>query len=117
MIYFPTLQRGISIALVSFSLLSPGAPSQVGTLGIAKTASQAAQSIAPAPADDQAEASLTIYNQNLAVVRQSLPLQLLPGINSVHFTDTTSRVETDSVILRDPTGQHHLQVLEQSYRA
>ena len=63
------------------------------------------------------EASLTIYNQNFAVVRQMFPLQLIAGVNAVHFTETTAHLETDSVILRDPSGQHHLQVLEQSYRA
>lgn len=63
------------------------------------------------------EASLTIYNQNFAAVRQFVPLQLEPGLNLVHFSDTTAHVETDSVILRDPFGSRKLQVLEQSYRA
>ncbi|MBI2682259.1 MAG: hypothetical protein HYX26_03430 [Acidobacteriales bacterium] len=63
------------------------------------------------------EASLTIYNQNFAAVRQYVPLQLGPGLNLVHFSDTTAHVETDSVILRDPTGLRKLQILEQSYRA
>ncbi len=38
-------------------------------------------------------------------------------MNNVSFTDVTSHLEPDSVILRDPSGQRSLQVLEQNYRA
>jgi hypothetical protein len=60
--------------------------------------------------------ALTIYNANFAVVRERLPLDLRPGINPLEFTGITAHLEPDSVILRDPTGQHSLQVLEQNYR-
>ena len=33
------------------------------------------------------------------------------------FADVTEAVEPDSVVLRDPTGRHQLQVIEQNYRA
>jgi hypothetical protein len=68
-------------------------------------------------ADEVAPPSLTIYNQNFAVVRQDLPLDLKAGVNSVQVTDITMHLEPDSVILRDPTGKHPVQVLEQNYRA
>jgi len=67
--------------------------------------------------DDPAQPSLTIYNQNFAVVRQELPLELKSGVNSVRVTDITMHLEPDSVILRDPTGKQFIQVLEQNYRA
>ena len=67
--------------------------------------------------ETSSDASLTIYNQNFAVVRQTLSLDLRSGINPVNFMETTAHVETDSVILRDPTNGRKLQVLEQSYRA
>ncbi len=60
--------------------------------------------------------SLTIYNQNFAVVRDTVPLDLKAGLNHAQFADTTAQVETDSVILRDPSGKVPLQILEQSYR-
>ncbi len=59
---------------------------------------------------------LTIYNQNFAVVRDTVPLDLKEGVNAVKFADMTATAETDSVILRDTTGKVKLQVLEQSYR-
>src|ERR1039457_3847868 len=63
-----------------------------------------------------AEPALTIYNQNFAVVRDTVPLDLNAGANSVRYAGATAQVEPDSVILRDPAGQHSLQILEQNYR-
>ena len=64
-----------------------------------------------------AEPQLTIYNQNFAVVRILIPLNLRPGTNQVQFTDITAYLEPASVILRDPTGGRTIQILEQNYRA
>jgi len=63
-----------------------------------------------------AEPALTIYNQNFAVVRDTVPLDLKSGVNNVRYADATARVEPDSVILRDPAGKHSLQIWEQNYR-
>ncbi len=63
-----------------------------------------------------AQPSLTIYNQNFAVVRDSVTLDLKAGANPVRYADATAQVEPDSVILRDPAGKHSLQILEQNYR-
>lgn len=68
-------------------------------------------------AQNSSQPSLTIYNQNFAVVRQELPLDLKSGENQVNVSDITMHLEPDSVILRDPSGKHMLQVLEQNYRA
>jgi hypothetical protein len=63
-----------------------------------------------------AEPALTIYNQNFAVVRDSVPLDLKAGATAVRYAGATAQVEPDSVILRDPAGKHSLQILEQNYR-
>jgi hypothetical protein len=63
-----------------------------------------------------AEPALTIYNQNFAVVRDTVPLNLKAGANTVRYANATAQVEPDSVILRDPAGNHSLQILEQNYR-
>jgi hypothetical protein len=63
-----------------------------------------------------AQPALTIYNQNFAVVRDTVPLDLKSGVNDVRYTDATTQVEPDSVILRDPAGKHSLQIWEQNYR-
>jgi hypothetical protein len=64
-----------------------------------------------------AEPSLTIYNQDFAVVREQLNLDLKKGTNEVQFTDITAHLEPDSVVLRDPKGKKEIQILEQNYRA
>ena len=63
-----------------------------------------------------ADPALTIYNQGFAVVRDSLPIDLKPGVNNVVFAGATAKLEADSVILRDVAGKTALQILEQSYR-
>jgi len=60
--------------------------------------------------------ALTIYNQQFAVVRQLLPLDLKTGINHVQVTDITTHLEPDSVILRPLNANQSLQILEQNYR-
>lgn len=64
-----------------------------------------------------AQPALTIYNQNFAVVRERVPLDLKAGENAVTFVGATLQLEPDSVVLRDPAGKVRLRVLEQSYRA
>ena len=63
-----------------------------------------------------AQPALTIYNQDFAVVRDTVPLDLKAGANPVVYSGATAQVEPDSVILRDPAGKHSLQILEQNYR-
>jgi hypothetical protein len=53
--------------------------------------------------------ALTIYNQQFAVVRQKLPLDLHSGVNHVQVTDITAHLEPDSVILRSLDTGRHLQ--------
>src|SRR6266700_2327974 len=60
--------------------------------------------------------ALTLYNQNFAVVRQPVALDLQEGQNNVRYSETTAHLEPDSVMLRDPSGVHRLQILEQNYR-
>ena len=68
-------------------------------------------------AQQSSQPSLTIYNQNFAVVRQQLALDLKSGENRVSVNDITMHLEPDSVILRDPTGKRAVLVVEQNYRA
>ena len=68
-------------------------------------------------AQQSPQPSLTIYNQDFAVIRQQFPLDLKAGENQINVNDITMHLEPDSVILRDPSGKHSLQVLEQNYRA
>lgn len=61
--------------------------------------------------------SLTIYNEDFAVARTPVELELHAGSNEVSTTRVTNKVEPDSVVLRDPTGKHTFHILEQNYDA
>jgi hypothetical protein len=73
--------------------------------------------VQPAASPSATQPSLTIYNQNFGVVRETVRLDLRAGLNRTQFTDISSLLEPDSVILRDPTGRRVLRVLEQNFRA
>lgn len=68
-------------------------------------------------AQQSAPVQLTIYNDNFAVARTTIPLDLHAGENTVVTTDVTTQLEPDSVILRDPSGKRTLHILEQNYDA
>src|SRR5450432_928412 len=69
------------------------------------------------PVTVAADPALTIYNQDFAVVRETVPLNLQVGSNTVRFSGATAHLEPDSVMLRDPAGKRALTILEQNYRA
>jgi len=60
---------------------------------------------------------LTIYNQDFAVARTTVPLDLHAGTNEVLTTNVTGQLEPDSVVLRDPSGRNMVHVAEQNYDA
>ncbi len=51
------------------------------------------------------------------MVRQTVPLNLQPGLNHVSVSDITFHLEPDSVVLRDPAEKRILKIREQNYRA
>jgi hypothetical protein len=63
------------------------------------------------------QSALTIYNQNFAVVRDALKLDLQKGISEIQISDVTRHLEPQSVIVRDPKGIANFTILEQNYRA
>src|SRR5258708_15638852 len=64
-----------------------------------------------------ADPALTIYNQQFAVIRETIPLDLKSGLNQGAFAGATAPLEPESVMLRGPSGQRVLRVVEQNYRA
>jgi hypothetical protein len=81
-------------------------------------AQQPAQpSVQPSPAS-----ALTIYNENFAVARSTIDLDLHPGLNEVSTNQVTTQLEPDSVVLRDlaaggPSAKPAFRIVEQNYDA
>ncbi len=54
--------------------------------------------------------ALTIYNQDFAVIRTPVELNLQAGTTDVSETNVTAQVEPDSVVLRDVTGKRPIRI-------
>ena len=66
------------------------------------------------PMTSAAEVSVTVYNRDLAVVRQTERIRVERGIQTTSFTGVADRIDPTSVKLGDGGGV--LSVLEQNYR-
>jgi hypothetical protein len=69
-----------------------------------------------APQSSTVGPALTIYNQDFAVIRDHIPLELKTGVNNVHFSGVTAQLEPASVMLRDCSGKRTPHILEQNFR-
>ena len=87
--------------------------SAILALGLATSAGLSA----PAQHGGAGATALTIYNQDFAVARTTVDLDLKPGTNEITTTNVTTMLEPDSVVLRDPAGKIAFKVDEQNYDA
>jgi hypothetical protein len=65
---------------------------------------------------DQQALSLTVYNSNVALVRDVRSLRLPAGNLEFHFADVASQIEPATVRIVSLTAPGQLKVLEQDYR-
>ena len=65
--------------------------------------------------DDQAELAVTIYNSDLALVRDVRNLQIGRGTSDLHFMDIAATVNPATVHFRSLTEPSRVSVLEQNY--
>lgn len=60
------------------------------------------------------DTEVTIYNQNLAFVKEKKEFDLKSGVNSVEYTDVASQIDPTSVLVEDPADKKTA-VVEQQY--
>src|SRR5262245_2964994 len=65
--------------------------------------------------DDQAELAVTIYNSDLALVRDVRNVQMTRGTSDLHFMDIAATVNPATVHFRSLTEPSRVSVLEQNY--
>jgi hypothetical protein len=58
---------------------------------------------------------LTVYNQNVALVKEHRPLSLDEGLNELHFSDVAAQIDPTSVHFRSVTDPEGTVVLEQNF--
>ena len=90
-------------------------------VGVASTSreSVSAQTAPPTAAtttlDDQAELAITVYNSDLALVRDVRNVQIGRGVSDLHFMDIAATVNPATVHFRSLTEPARVSVLEQNY--
>jgi len=63
--------------------------------------------------DDQTAVAVTIYNQDLALVRDARTMTLIKGENDVAFIDISGHIQPQTALLKSTAGK--LDVLEQNF--
>ncbi|MCK4856836.1 MAG: DUF4139 domain-containing protein [candidate division Zixibacteria bacterium] len=62
------------------------------------------------------EVAITVYNQNLALVKEGRTLDFKQGINTLNLTDVASSIDPTSVHFRLKSGGSEIELLEQNYQ-
>jgi hypothetical protein len=75
----------------------------------------AAPEAATTTLDDQTELALTVYNSDIALVRDVRNLQLARGTSDLHFMDIAATVNPATVHFRSLSQPASVRVLEQNY--
>src|SRR5205085_7799810 len=65
--------------------------------------------------DDQTELAVTVYNSDIALVRDVRNLQIGRGTSDLHFMDIAATVNPATVHFRSLTEPSRVRVLEQNY--
>jgi hypothetical protein len=79
------------------------------------TVRAAAQAATTTTLDDQAELAVTVYNSDIALVRDVRNLQITRGTSDLHFMDIAATVNPATVHFRSLTEPSRVKVLEQNY--
>jgi len=64
---------------------------------------------------DQTDVAVTVYNNNLALVRDRRKVKLLPGEVELRFMDVAQQIRPETVSLKSLTDTGALHIIEQNY--
>ncbi|MBY0573842.1 MAG: DUF4139 domain-containing protein [Undibacterium sp.] len=64
---------------------------------------------------DQKEVAVTIYNENLALVKDQRKLQFKRGVSTLAFRDVSARMRPETALLRSVSAPGSLSVTEQNF--
>ncbi|NNF67781.1 MAG: DUF4139 domain-containing protein [Gammaproteobacteria bacterium] len=65
--------------------------------------------------EDQTSVAVTIYNENLALVKDARTVKLPSGLNQLAFRGVSARLRAETALLRNVTQADNLVVLEQNF--
>jgi hypothetical protein len=95
--------------------LAAVAPFHTAAPPAVEAAAQNPQNPVTTTLDDQAELAITIYNSDLALVRDVRNIQMARGTSDLHFMDIAATVNPATVHFRSLTEPSRVSVLEQNY--
>jgi hypothetical protein len=64
---------------------------------------------------DQQEVAVTIYNENLALVKDKRNISLAKGINILAFREVSGRMRPETALLQNPSREQNITVIEQNF--
>ncbi len=109
------LATGAAIALASAAVLAPAYYAGKKTEPQEKDARQAAMAEQTTTLNDQTDLAVTVYNSNIALIRDVRQLQLPSGGFRLKFMDIAATVNPATVHFRSLTDPEKLSVIEQNY--
>jgi hypothetical protein len=104
-----------SLLLLTGSLFSPGQSVPRGPLPIEPPAQTQPGSPGSTTLDDQVDLGVTVYNSDIALVRDVRDVQLQRGTFDLRFMDIAATVNPSTVHFRSLTDPSKVSVLEQNY--
>src|SRR5512145_705908 len=75
-----------------------------------------AQQTAVSTSKETKGVSLTIYNQNFAVVRETREISLAEGVNDIRYEDVAAKIDPTSISFKSLTSPGDVAVREQNYQ-
>jgi hypothetical protein len=66
--------------------------------------------------EDQKDIALTVYNTDLALVREKKSMDFDRGISEIRYTDVAARIDPTSVSFRSLSSPEGVEILEQNYQ-
>lgn len=64
---------------------------------------------------DQKQVALTLYNQDLALIKDTRSVSLAPGENALAWRDVSARIRPETALLRNPAHPGSFNLIEQNF--
>jgi len=108
---------GVSLiaVLLTVALIGRGTERPPVSVPVQAASAEQAQQPVTATLDDQTDLAVTVYNSDLALVRDARNLRLGLGVADLHFMDIAATVNPASVHFRSLSDPSKVSVLEQNY--
>lgn len=87
----------------------------LGSVSLCSTTIAQAESNTVSPQSDQTSVAVTIYNEDLALVKDSRKLNPSNGLSALSFRDVSAQIKPETALLRSLQPNSSLQVLEQNF--